>query len=421
VPTTAPDDSLSSLIDEVPVRSRPFPPWPQFDDEERTALLRVLDSRAWWANQGQEVRAFEEEWAGYTGASHAFAVTNGTHTLEVLLMALGIGQGDEVIVPDWSFVATISAVLAVNATPRIVDVDPRTGTIDTAQAAAAVTERTRAIIVVHVAGSMADMDAIRAIADRSQLIVIEDAAHAHGSRWRGHHAGTLGDGGSFSFQASKLMTAGEGGAITVAADDHAEVIRSLINCGRGEGLWYYRHVRYGGNYRMTEWQGAVLRAQLRRFPGQQENRQVNADYLNAEIARIPGFIPQGRLPGCTAQGNYCYVVRVDPAELAGASRDQVRWALLAEGIPLTTAYPALHSLEFFADPAGMAPRFRDERAHLGFGDEHFPVTEELAATTLWFTTAVLMGSRADAEDVLAALAKVHANRDRVSRLAAPAW
>lgn len=411
----------NSAIDETPVRKKPFPSWPDYDQTEEAGLRRVLESRNWWANQGVEVRHFEQEWADFTGARHSFAVTNGTQTLEVLMMALGIGEGDEVILPDWSFLATISAILAVNAIPRIVDIDPLTGTIDVKQTASAINPRTKAIIAVHVAGSMSDMDSLNALAKKHGLVVIEDAAHAHGSQWRGKHAGTLGDGGSFSFQSSKLMTAGEGGSITTTRDDLAPMLRSLINCGRGDGIWYYRHVRFGGNYRMTEWQGAVLRAQLQRFPAQQENRARNADFLNSEIAKLPGFQPQGRLEGCTSQGNYCYVVAVKPEELKGASRDQIRYALLGEGIPLTTAYPPLHQLELFASPANLAPRFRGEVSQIRYNDQDFPVTESLAANTLWFNTAVLMGNREDANDVLQALQKVSDNIDKVAKLDAPSW
>ncbi|MBU6244073.1 MAG: DegT/DnrJ/EryC1/StrS family aminotransferase [Actinomycetales bacterium] len=404
----------------TPIRSAPYPAWPHYDDSERDGLLRVLESRNWWSSQGVEVRAFEQEWAAFTGAPHAVAMTNGTHTLEAALLATGIGAGDEVIVPDWSFFATIGAVLAVNAVPVIVDVDPRTGTMDPALAEAAITGRTRAILVVHVCGSVADMDAITALAQRHGLRVIEDCAHAHGSTWHGVHAGLLGDAGSFSFQASKLMTAGEGGAVITRHDDVAALLASYVSCGRDPGTWYYRHFRLGENWRMTEWQGAVLRCQLARFPQQQANRAAHADLLNAELARIPGVTPQGRLPGCDSQGNYCYVVMVDPDEF-GASRDHVRTALLAEGIPLTTSYPPLHALELFSDPAGLAPRIKDRSALPDYARQSFPVTERLAATSLWFTTSVLNGTDEDALDVVRAMEKVHRLRGQLAEVDAVAY
>lgn len=403
------------------VREKSFPAWPHYDETEREALNRVLDSRNWWANHGVEVKEFEKEWSGYTGAKGSFAVTNGTHTLEVIFLALGIGDGDEVIVADWSFLATIGAILTVNAIPKIVDVDPLTGTIDVSQAEAAIGPKTRAIVCVHVAGSMSDMDALTALCKKHGIALIEDSAHAHGSRWKGEHAGTIGDAGSFSFQASKLMTSGEGGVITTKREDLIPMFKSFINCGRGEGIWYYRHLRLGGNYRLSEWQGAILRAQLKRFPDQQKNRGNNANWLNSEIAKIPGFTPQGRYAGCTEQGNYCYVVEVDSTLLSGATRDQIRHALLAEGIPLTTSYPPLHKLEMFKDPSGLAPRLRGEVTKIRYNEQSFPVTDHLAANTLWFNTAVLMGTRDDAHSVLQSIAKISEHAAQVAKIDAPSW
>lgn len=399
----------------TPVRSDAFPPWPQFDSGESKALQRVLESRQWWSSQGTEVRSFESEWREFTGAEHAVAMTNGTNTLEAALLSLGVGEGDEVIVPDWSFFATIAAILSINAIPIIVDVDPRTGTIDPELIEPAITDRTRAIVVVHVSGSVADMDAICAIASARDLRVLEDCAHAHGSTWRGQHVGTLGDAGSFSFQASKLMTAGEGGIVITQHADIGEMLDSYVNCGRDPGTWYYRHFRLGENWRMTEWQGAVLRRQLDRFPQQQANRASNANFLNQELGKLPGVTPQGRLDGCDSQGNYCYVVFLDQ-ERIGATRNQVRSALLAEGIPLTTSYPPMHQFDLFKDANGLAPRLRDFSRYPDYGSQSFPVTERLASTSLWFTTSVLMGSREDARDVVRALEKVLQSPDQLAKV-----
>ncbi len=413
--------SQLALLGGNKVRTTAFPAWPYYDESERQALNRVLDSRNWWSNQGKEVKEFEKEWSQYTNAKASFAVTNGTHTLEVIFLALGIGDGDEVIVADWSFLATISTILTVNAIPKIVDVDPLTGTIDVKQAENAINRKTKAIVCVHVAGSMSDMDGLLELGRKHGIAIIEDSAHAHGSRWNGHHAGTLGDAGSFSFQSSKLMTAGEGGVITTKREDLIPIFKSYINCGRGEGIWYYRHIRLGGNYRLSEWQGAVLRTQLARFADQQKNRAANANYLNAEIAKIPGFKPQGRYKGCTDQGNYCYVVEVESEKLSGASRDQIRHALLAEGMSLTTAYPPLHRLEMFKDRSSLGPRLRGKVTKIKYNKQKFPVTDHLAANTLWFNTSVLMGNQADANSVLEALTKVAKYSAEVAKVDAPEW
>ena len=306
-----------------PVRTGPYPEWPTADGRERELLLEVLDSRRWWSTQGTKVREFEAAWAAFHGAESSIAVTNGSHTLEIALLALGVGEGDEVIVPNWTFFATVAAVLMVNAIPVLVDVDPATGCIDPDAVRAAIGPRTRAVIPVHIAGSVADMDAINEIAREHGLVVVEDCAHAHGSSWRGTPVGMLGDAGSYSFQSSKLMTGGEGGATVSRHQDVLSAARSFSDCGRKPGEWFYSHYLLGGNYRMTEWQGAVLLAQLERFPAQQENRARNADILNRELASIPGIHPQARLDGCTSQGNYCYVVRVEGEEF-GLDRDTLR-------------------------------------------------------------------------------------------------
>lgn len=405
--------STLALTGGAPLRTAPYPEWPTADDRERELLLEVLDSRKWWATQGTKVREFESAWAGFHGAETSIAVTNGSHTLEIALLALGVGEGDEVIVPNWTFVATVAAVLMVNAIPVLVDVDPGTGCIDPAAVRAAVGPRTKAIIPVHIAGSVADMDALADIAREHGLVVLEDCAHAHGSTWKGTPVGMLGDAGSYSFQSSKLMTGGEGGAIVSRHPDVLGAARSFSDCGRRPGEWFYSHYLLGGNYRMTEWQGAVLLAQLERFPAQQVRRSRNAELLNDELAGIPGIHPQGRHASCTSQGNYCYVVRVNEDEF-GLDRDTLREALLAEGIPLTMAYPPLSRLDLFADPQGFAPRIRSRGGMQDFASLCLPVSERLADTTLWFTTSVLMGSQDDARDVVRAVAKIHAHRGELA-------
>ncbi|MDH3301235.1 MAG: DegT/DnrJ/EryC1/StrS family aminotransferase [Acidimicrobiia bacterium] len=399
----------------TPIRTNPYPRWPVWDDTERNGLLAVLDSGDWWATEGTKVGEFEAAWGRFHHTGPAAAVTNGTHAIELAFTALGVGEGDEVIVPAWSFLATASAALMVNAIPVFVDVDPRNGCIDVTAAEAAITDRTRAVAVVHVAGSVADMDALTDLCTRRGLAIVEDCAHAHGSTWNDQAVATLGDAGTFSFQHSKLMTAGEGGAVVSRRPDVIDEVTSLANCGRRPGQWFYSHYSLGGNYRLTEWQAAVLLAQLDRFPEQQARRSSNADYLNKALAEIPGVEPQWRDPRCTSQGNYCYVVRIRPDEF-GAGREQVRLALEAEGIPLTMAYPPLHHLETFLDPDGFVPRFRSRAGMQDFGSLDLPVVRTLADETLWFKTAVLMGDRSDCDDVVAALARIQRNADELADL-----
>jgi len=389
----------------TPVRATPFPLWPDFDDTERQLILEVLDSRQWWATQGTKVKEFEKQWGDFHGTEPAIAVTNGSHTLELALLALDVGSGDEVIVPNWTFVATAAAVLMVNAVPVLVDVELGTGCIDPLAVEAAITPRTRAVIAVHIAGHPSDMDALSKICKKHGLALIEDCAHAHGSSWNNKPVGTLGDAGSYSFQSSKLMTGGEGGAVIAKDPAVAAKVRSFSDCGRRPGEWFYSHYALGGNYRMTEWQGAILLAQLGRFGAQQNVRASNANLLNDELARIPGVHPQSRDPRCTSQGNYCYVVRIDEEEF-GASREMVRTALLAEGISLTMSYPTINSLDLFTDPNGFLPRVKSREGMQDFANLSMPVSQRLADETLWFTTSVLMGSSDDTRDVVTAVEKV---------------
>ncbi len=393
-----------------PVRTEPYPGWPTHDEHERTNLLEVLDSGQWWSSQGTKVRDFEHRWGSFHGTGPAVAVTNGSHAIEVALLAAGVGEGDEVILPGWTFVATAASVLMVNARPVLVDVDLGTGCVDPDAVEAAITSRTRAVIAVHIAGHPADMDRLVDVCGRHDLVLIEDCAHAHGSRWNGRMVGTFGAAGSYSFQASKLMTGGEGGAVVSSDPELIERAASYANCGRRPGEWYYSHYTLGGNYRMTEWQGAVLLAQLDRFEQQQQRRDRHSALLDTELATIPGVHPQTRDARCDRQGNYCYVVRIDPDEF-GADREPIRLALAAEGISLTMSYPPVHHLDVFRDPDGFAPRHRDRNGMQDWAALTLPITERLAATTLWFTTSVLMGSEADALDVVRAVTKVQRNAE----------
>ncbi|MGA7757141.1 MAG: DegT/DnrJ/EryC1/StrS family aminotransferase [Ilumatobacteraceae bacterium] len=391
-----------------PVRTVQYPAWPEHDDRERELLLDVLDSRRWWSTQGTRVHEFEHAWGELHGTGPAVAVTNGSHAIEVALLATGIGQGDEVIVPSWTFVATAASVLMVNASPVLVDVELGTGCIDPDAVEAAITERTRAVIAVHIAGHPADMERLTEICARRDLVLIEDCAHAHGSLFNGQMVGTFGSAGTYSFQASKLMTGGEGGAIVTTDPEVRASAASYSDCGRRPGEWFYSHFALGGNYRMTEWQGAVLLAQLERFEEQAARRDERSLFLDSALAAIPGVHPQTRDPRCDRQGNYCYVVRIDPHEF-GTDREPARLALAAEGIPLTMSYPPTHRLDVFRDPDGFAPRWRDRAGMQDFAELSLPVTEHLADTTLWFTTSVLMGTEDDALDVVRAVEKVQRN------------
>jgi dTDP-4-amino-4,6-dideoxygalactose transaminase len=314
-------------------KQRLFPLWPQYDDRERRALEEVLESRVWWRTPGTRTLEFEKAFAEYHGARHGIAVTNGTAALEVTMAALGIGPGDEVVVPDFTFIATASAVLFANALPVLVDVDPHTYCLDPTLTEAAITPRTKAIIAVHMGGHPADLDALQYIARKREVHLIEDSAHAHGSEWEGKKIGTFGSAGTFSFQSSKLMTAGEGGIIISNDDAFERQARSVHDCGRMPGEWFYSHFIYGSNYRLSEWQGAILKVQLDRLEEQTLDRHRNGRLLDKLLAEIPGITPQKCDPRCTRNGQYAYILHVNGEQFAGISTDNFIAALNAEGIP----------------------------------------------------------------------------------------
>src|SRR5216110_1257843 len=279
--------SQLALLGGAKAKRKPFPEWPQYDENERRALNEVLESRIWWRTPGTRTLEFEQAFAKFHGARHGIAVTNGTAALEVAIAALGIGQGDEVILPNFTFVATASAVLFANALPVLVDVAPETYCIDPDLVEAAITSRTKAIIAVHMGGHPADLDRLSEIARRHNLSLVEDSSHAHASECRGRRIGTFGAAGTFSFQSSKLMTAGEGGMIISNDDDFERQARSVHDCGRMPGEWFYSHFSYGSNYRLSEWQGAILNVQLGRLDEQTRRRHQNARVLDKLLCEIP--------------------------------------------------------------------------------------------------------------------------------------
>lgn len=393
-----------------PAKSKPFPAWPIYDERERQALNEVLESGVWWRTPGTKTLAFEREFAAYHQAKHGIAVTNGTHALEVALAAMGIGSGDEVIVPNATFVATASAVLFAGALPVLVDVRADSYCIDPELAEAAITENTKAIIAVHMGGRPADLDQLTAVADKHDIMLLEDAAHAHGSEWRGRKVGSFGIGGTFSFQASKTMTAGEGGMIISDDDDFERLARSTHDCGRLPGEWFYDHFIYGSNYRLSEWQGAVLLAQLTRLDEQTSRRHQNGRLLDRLLSEIPGVSPQSHDSRVTRNGQYAYIFHYDKRAFSGVETLRFVEALEAEGIPTQAPYPPLHKLDVFTSGA-YRDRLSGEQAGArhDFLDEAFPNSEREAWETVWITQNALLGDEEDMGEIAAAIRKIGAN------------
>ncbi len=395
-----------------PVRERSFSQWPIFGDQERHALISALDSGQWGKTTGDVTVQFEKRFAQYHEAQHGIAVVNGTVALRIALLAAGIEAGDEVIVPPYTFIATASAVVEANATPVFADLEQGTFNIDPSAIEAAVTARTRAIIPVHFAGLPVDMDAIMAIAQRHDLIVIEDACHAHGVSYKGRRVGAIGHLGVFSFQSTKNLTSGEGGILVTNDDRLAERCWSIHNCGRHVDRAWYEHFEIGGNYRLSEFQSAVLNAQWERFPEQADTRERHGKRLTERLARLPGVHPQDRTADCTRHGYHLFALRLDP-KVVGVSREVFLTALSAEGIPNSAGYPMpLYRQTLFEErlfgpytgcPTGQPPYdYRQTRC---------PNCETICSQQgVWLEQQLMLGSADDIDDIATAFEKVYANR-----------
>ena len=367
-----------------------FPAWPMWSDSEQRNLLAALQSGAWAGSRARQTHRFAADFAAFHDSPHGIAMSNGTTTLEAALVALGVGEGDEVILPALTFVATASAVLRVGATPVLVDVDADSLCLRADLADAAVTSRTRAMVTVHLAGATGDLDALVEVSRRHGIALVEDCAHAHGSRWRGRGVGSFGAFGSFSFQQSKLMTAGEGGVLVTGDRALADAAWGFANGGRDAAGTTYHHPSIGTNSRMTEWQGAVLSAQLDRYAEQCALRDANGRALAAALAEIPGLCAQARDPRQDTQGYYSFVVHFRADEFPTLGRDHLNQLMIERGIPMVQPYPSLTQLEVFSRRS-FAPTRR--RLSASFRAEPAPVAESAAGATLWIHHRALLASR----------------------------
>ena len=412
-----------------PVRKKGWPTWPISDETEEKALLAVLHSGNWWRHsygQGVElvedeahlqstVARFQHQFARDRACEYGICAANGTVTIEMSLRAAGIRPGDEVIVPPYTYIATASAVLMVGAIPIFADIDAETYNINPACIEEIVSDRTRAIIPVHFGGQPCDMEGINNIAKKHGLVVIEDAAHAHGSSYHGRQVGSLADLASFSFQNSKPMTAGEGGIITTNRVDFAETIESLVWAGRKKGQPWYRHFVLASNYRLTEFQGAILIAQLARLHQQVELRMGNAHYLDRLLSDIEGIHPLTYLPTTTKHTYHVYMFRYNPAAFHGMKKEQFVAALQAEGIsgvmggytdPLYKN-PVFLEKNFMGGQYPMIPAIYPKEIDYADFEEICPVTEKACSTeAVWLSQNMLMGNRTDVEEICQAIEKV---------------
>jgi dTDP-4-amino-4,6-dideoxygalactose transaminase len=332
-----------------------------------------------------------------------------------------VGPGDEVIVPAYSFVATASAVLMVNAIPIFVDIDYETFNLDPAGVREAVTSRTKAIIPVHFAGQAADMDALLTIAEEHQLALLEDSAHAHGAKWRDRGLGAIGDLGTFSFQASKNMTAGEGGLIVTNDQDLAKLCESFIWGGREVGRPWYEHHRLGWNYRMTEFQAAILLSQLGRLAEQNARRARNAAYLAKRLSQIPGLSPLTPPPYATCHSYHIFIFRFQEAEFGIARKDFLA-ALEKEGIPCSSGYayplyknPMFTHQDFYPRACPVSCGHYDRTIDYNAFASLCPNVERACQEAVWLEQRQLLGEESDMDDISQAITKIFECRHELLR------
>lgn len=402
-----------------PIRTEPYPRWPVFDHSEIDAVTRTVLSGRWGGSPypGPNTAEFAAKFAEMQGGGFAVPMINGTITMEVALRAAGIGWGDEVIVPAYTFQATAAAPMAAGAIPVLVDVSPDNYCIDPSAILNAITEKTRAIIVVHLAAQMADMDAIMDIAEAHNLVVIEDSAHAHGARWREMGAGTIGDFGSFSLHSAKILTTGEGGVLLCKNADMAELAASIIDCGRPKDA-DNQNFTMGVNYRWSELHAAIGLVALRRFPDQMAQRAEMADYLEECISEIPGISLLKRDLRQTRRSQYRYIVKIDPAYYQ-CQNDTFCYVMSAEGFPLDTGYPAMHRYDLFQPQFSRLPVPTAFPDYFNFDEMSFPVAETASEIeSVWMGEAIFRSGEKGVDDLVSGLWKLHDNRAKLHTLAA---
>jgi dTDP-4-amino-4,6-dideoxygalactose transaminase len=410
------DMSKLAISGGMPVRQEAFPSWPVIGVTDREKLLEVFESGKWW--YGERVREFEERYAAFHDAKYGVTCANGTVALEVALLACGIGAGDEVIVPPYTFMATASAVLKVNAIPVFADIELDTCNLDPKDVERKITDKTKAVIPVHIAGLPVDMDAFRALTQKHKLALIEDACHSWGSKWKGKGTGAIGDCGVFSFQMSKNITSGEGGILLTDNEEIADTARSYTNCGRIKGGAWYEHHLMGSNLRMTELQAAILSGQLERLEEQTLKREENAAYLGEQLKDMPGISLMRRDARVTRRSYHMYIFRFLSEEWPGVSRDKFLEALRAEGIPCSAGYSPLYKNPLFQQ-SGEGPRYCPISCpYHGQGMDYTqvvcPNAELISREGCWIPHTVLLAEEQDMKDIACAIRKVWESRGELT-------
>jgi len=409
-----------AILGGKPVRTKSLSqPWPIYDDTDVQIYLDAFHSKRWSETDTRETfftTRFEKKYAELMGVPYCVTTMNGTSSLYASLHILGVGPGDEVIVPPYTFIATINPVLLLFALPVFVDTDPETFMINADLIEEHITERTKAILPVHIGGGAADMDKIMAISKKHNIPVVEDACQAWLGEWRHKKLGAIGDLGCFSFQASKNITCGEGGAII----GNDEYLMNRCRAFRGYGRDPKGKEGYpGADFRMSPFQAAVGLGQIRRFEEQQTLRSNNAAYLDKLLEDIPGFEPHKKYAGQTRHAYHQYFMRYNKEYFSNLPRSKFTRALRAEGISMGPMYGSTPLnkqpfIEYHLNLRSFQNIFSKQRLNKYRKDNHCPENDRICEETgLGMWQPVLLGTKKDMEDIAEAVAKIQKNSSKL--------
>jgi len=421
-PIVLSDSDKPALLGGPKAHPGAFPAWPIYDSTEEQALIDALKSGRWGRLDGRITEQFEQEYAAMMGMKHSLAVANGTTALYTMMGALGIGPGDEVIIPVYTFVATYNVCVLNYALPILVDTDVETFQIDPKKMEQAITPATKLLMPVHMGGIPANLDLIMDVAKKRNLPVIEDACQAPGSEWRGKKVGSYGIGGAFSFQSTKNLNCGEGGAITSNDESFIRACYRFHNQGQGGRSENYNPGAYEGgrratNGRITEFQANILRAQLTRLQAQERRRNHNIAYLNSLFSEIPGITPAKLYDGTTAVSYHLYMFRYDKQYFGGMSRDRFIQALEAEGVNAWVGYGDLNRQNYVT---GLAKNrhylkiYGEKVMNEWIERNHCPQNDKLTKEeSLWFGQTMFLGSTRDMDQIAEAVRKIQKNASQL--------
>src|SRR6202790_4220104 len=405
-----------------PIRKKRFDPWPIFTDKERKALKDVLENHNWGGQPfpGKHADAFAKNFAKLHTAKYGQTVNTGTVAIQAALKAIDIKPGDEVIVPAYTWEGTVGRVLLVNAVPVVFDGDPEAYCLDAKLVEAAITPKTKAFLPVHLGMRFADLDLLVPLAAKHGIKIIEDCAHAHGGMWRGKGAGSIGDLGAFSFQSSKLITSGEGGAVITNNLEYFERVQSYINAGRRSVTDQFHKRIIGFNYRLGEFQAAVLGPQLDRLPDQGKIRQANMDYFESRVRNPPGIGLLKPEPRITRPAPYGYVLKYFAEQVKDIPRANFVAALQLEGIPCDGLFyePVYCSSLFPLDPNDFPALSWGRPKPLDLRNMYKCPAAERAAyhEAVWFSHHLFLGGKADVDSIVDAMFKVLENLEELRGL-----